>query len=63
MTLSSSLLHIEMTFDCPFCAHPLVKTGTWFQTTSGFRCVRCQKQVRITYSDKVALFDKHANST
>jgi transposase-like protein len=45
---------------CPFCTRALVKSGSWFQTIGRFKCNGCQLEVRLTYSDKVALFDKHA---
>jgi transposase-like protein len=60
MPLSLSLHSVSMTFECPFCTCTLVKSGGWFQTIGRFKCNGCQREVRLTYSDKVALFDKHA---
>jgi transposase-like protein len=61
MPLSLSLHSVSMTFECPFCTRTLVKSGGWFQTIGRFKCNGCQREVRLTYSDKVALFDKHAH--
>jgi hypothetical protein len=30
-------------------------------TVAHFRCEGCKREVAVTYSDKVALFDKHAH--
>ena len=43
------------------CGHPLIKNGAWFMTVAHFRCEGCKREVTVTYSDKVALFDKHAH--
>jgi transposase-like protein len=61
MPLSLSLHSVSMIFECPFCTRALVKSGSWFQTIGRFKCNGCQREVRLTYSDKVALFDKHAH--
>ena len=60
MPLSDSLRYVDLTFDCPHCDHPLIKSGTWFQSVGCFKCEGCQREVQLTYDDKVALFDKHA---
>jgi hypothetical protein len=39
------------------------KTGNWFISVSTFRCDECKNEMRLTYSDKVALFAKHAHLT
>jgi transposase-like protein len=61
MPLSGNLRFVDLTFKCPFCHCELVKTGGWFQTVPGFKCDGCQSQIRLGYSDKVALFQKHAH--
>jgi hypothetical protein len=48
-------------FCCPHCGHALVRKGAWFQTVRGFKCGGCWRMLRLTYDDKVALFDKHAH--
>ena len=61
MPLSDSLRSLNLTFNCPHCDYALVKKGVWFQTVRGFKCEGCQRMLRLTYDDKVALFDKHAH--
>ena len=60
MPLSDSLRYVDLTFNCPHCGHALVKSGAWFQSVSHFKCEGCQRDVQLTYDDKVALFDNHA---
>jgi transposase-like protein len=61
MPLSARLLPVALTFECPFCKHPLVKSGGWFQMAASFWCAGCHREVRLTYSDKLVLFEKHAH--
>ena len=61
MRLSGSLRFADLTFECPFCNCQLVKTGGWFQSVHRFKCEGCQSQIRLGYSDKVALFQKHTH--
>jgi hypothetical protein len=35
--------------------------GAVFHDASTFRCDACEGELRLTYSDKVALFAKHAH--
>jgi len=63
MPLSGRLLYVEMTFSCPSCRTPIVKSGGWFQTIKRFDCASCGSNIHITYDDKVALFEKHAHLT
>ena len=62
MSLSARLRPIDLRLECKHCGHPLIKNGAWFMTVAHFRCERCKREVTVTYSDKVALFDKHAPS-
>jgi len=50
-----------MIFNCPNCNHPLAKNGAWFAAMARFKCVGCKRYVPMTYSDKLALFDRHAH--
>jgi hypothetical protein len=59
MALSSGLRYVDLTLECDLCGHPMVKRGVWFWTVSTFKCQECKGERRLTYSDKVALFDKH----
>jgi hypothetical protein len=61
MSLSARLRPIDLRLECKHCGHPLIKNGAWFLTIAHFRCEGCKREVTVTYSDKVALFDKHAH--
>ena len=61
MPLSGSLSSIDLTFRCPVCNYPLVKRGGWFRTVGRFKCAGCQSDIRLTYRDKVALFEGHVS--
>lgn len=59
MALSRRLLMCKMTLECPHFGFALKRAGSWFQVVSSHRCERCQRQFRITYSNKLTLFAKH----
>jgi hypothetical protein len=59
MPLSAGLRNIKLTFCCSRCGHALVRRGL-VPNVRGFKCEGCQRVLRLTYDDKVALFDKHA---
>ena len=61
MTLSAGLRAVDLTLECERCGHLIIKKGGWFITASIFKCAECKGEVRLTYSDKVALFAKHAH--
>jgi Zn finger protein HypA/HybF involved in hydrogenase expression len=61
MSLSALLRNVDLTLECKSCGHLIIKKGDWFITASTFKCDQCKGEVRLTYSDKVALFDKHAH--
>jgi len=61
MPLSTRLLHVDLTLECKHCGHSKTKTGEWFRVAHRFMCVGCKREVPIGYSDKVALFKKHAH--
>ena len=61
MPLSVRLREVDLTLECKRCGHLIVKQGVWFMTASIFKCNECKGEVRLTYSDKVALFAKHAH--
>jgi hypothetical protein len=61
MPLSARLRNIDLTLECKRCGHLIVKKGVWFITASTFKCDECKGEVQLTYSDKVALFAKHAH--
>ena len=61
MSLSALLRNVDLTLECKSRGHLIIKKGDWFITASTFKCDQCKGEVRLTYSDKVALFDKHAH--
>jgi hypothetical protein len=61
MPLSGRLIYVKLTFNCPYCGHALTKSGGWFQSVGRFQCAGCQREVKLTYDDKLALFKKHAH--
>jgi DNA-directed RNA polymerase subunit RPC12/RpoP len=61
MSLSFGLREVDLTLRCKYCGHVRVKKGSWFLVAYRFKCEGCGREVSITYSDKVALFNKHAN--
>jgi hypothetical protein len=61
MALSARLRNVNLTLECKLCGHSIVKKGVWFMTASTFKCQLCKGEWRLTYSDKVALFAKHAH--
>jgi hypothetical protein len=60
MPLSSLLRQVDLTLECKYCGHSIIKKGSWFLVVHRFKCEGCNRQVPITYSDKIELFDKHA---
>ncbi|RWE12304.1 MAG: hypothetical protein EOS23_10660 [Mesorhizobium sp.] len=61
MSLSPSLFSVGLTFQCPQCNFTVIKNGSWFQVVSHYRCDGCGREIRITYPDKIAIFQKHAH--
>jgi DNA-directed RNA polymerase subunit RPC12/RpoP len=61
MPLSARLRDVDLTLECERCGNPIIKKGSWFSAASIFKCAECKGEVRLTYSDKVALFAKHAH--
>jgi hypothetical protein len=59
VTLSTQLRHVDLTLKCKGCGYLIVRRGTWFMTASTFKCCKCKTELRLTYSDKIALFAKH----
>ena len=59
MGLAEDLSDVALTFDCPECSHPTVRKGSVLRTIAYIRCDGCNAKVRITYPQKVAIFEKH----
>ena len=61
MTLSAALRDVDLTLPCERCGYLIIKKGGWFMTASTFKCAECKGALRLTYSDKIELFAKHAH--
>ena len=61
MPLSSLLHDVALTLECKHCFHSIIKKGSWFLVVHRFKCEGCNRQVPLTYSDEIALFNKHAH--
>jgi hypothetical protein len=59
MSLSAHLQHVDLTLECKYCGHPLIKKGGWFVVVHRFKCEGCNRETPITYNDKIVLFKKH----
>jgi hypothetical protein len=42
--------------------HPMTKKGAWFIVAHRFTCEACKREVPITYSHKIALFNRQRTS-
>ena len=61
MPLSARLRNVDLTLECQHCGHLIIKKGFWFISASTFKCDECKGEMRLTYSDKLTLFAKHAH--
>ena len=61
MPLTKGLLHVFLSHPCPHCGHKHEKMGAWFQTISHYDCLSCGQSVRMTYEDKVRLFEMNVH--
>ena len=61
MPLTKGLLHVFLSHLCPHCGHKHEKMGAWFQTISHYDCPSCGQSVRMTYEDKVRLFEMNVH--
>lgn len=59
MGLAKDLSNVALTFHCPDCSYPAVRKGSALRTIAHFRCHGCNAKVRITYQQKLAIFEKH----
>jgi hypothetical protein len=61
VALSLLLRDIVLRHPCQCCGHMHEKTGEWFLRSRQFTCAACRTTARITYDDKIKLFDDHAH--
>jgi hypothetical protein len=62
VALPPSLHSVDLAYYCPHCDHPLVRPGSWFKSAWRFKCESCKSAVVLSYSTKLALFDRHHES-
>jgi hypothetical protein len=60
MTLSQDMCDQLMTLECGKCGLGLTRTGSWFRSANRFKCQGCKTEARITYPDKLRLFNRAA---
>jgi hypothetical protein len=63
MGLAENLSDVALAFECPNCSHPAVRKGSALRTIAHIRCDGCDAKVRITYPQKLAIFEKHKMET
>lgn len=59
MPLSTDLHDKNLAFQCRYCSETIVRKGSWIKSVRTFRCDACQTQVRMTYGNKAAIFERH----
>ena len=59
MGLAEDLSDVALAFECQECSHPTARKGSVLRTIAFIRCEGCNAKVRITYPQKVAIFEKH----
>jgi transposase-like protein len=57
--LAENLSDVALAFECPYCSHPTVRKGSALRTIAHIRCDGCNAKVRITYPQKLAIFERH----
>jgi transposase-like protein len=63
MPLSAKLECLLLTYECPHCRHPITRPGMWFKCVSRFKCQQCAHEVRLSYPEKLNLYERFAGST
>jgi hypothetical protein len=63
MSRWARLRHVDLTLECKYCGHLKIRQGDWFTVIHRFKCEGCNRETPMTYSDKIALFNKHADLT
>lgn len=59
MSISDELRDVSLRYECPNCRRPIIKNGSWFKAVSTFHCEACKAKLRLGYSAKLALFERH----
>jgi hypothetical protein len=59
VSISDELRDVSLRYECPNCRRPIIKNGSWFKAVSTFHCDACKAKLRLGYSAKLALFERH----
>ena len=59
MALSNDLHDKNLVFQCQRCSRTIVRKGSWIKSIKTFRCEGCRSEVRMTYGQKLAIFERH----
>ncbi|CDX40617.1 conserved hypothetical protein [Mesorhizobium sp. SOD10] len=62
MSISDELRDVSLRYECPNCRRPIIRNGSWFKAVSTFHCEACKAKLRLGYSAKLALFERHAKA-
>jgi uncharacterized protein (DUF983 family) len=60
MPLARELIDTIMRYFCPRCGTAVERRGVSFMAVTHLRCASCGQDVKFTYSDKLALFERTA---
>ncbi|WP_127298265.1 MULTISPECIES: hypothetical protein [unclassified Mesorhizobium] len=59
MALSPELFDQDMILNCPICNRAMVRKGYWIKSVKAFTCDGCHNEMRLTYGQKIAIFERH----
>ncbi|TPI12673.1 hypothetical protein FJW06_15895 [Mesorhizobium sp. B4-1-3] len=62
MSISNELRDARLRYECPSCHQPIIRNGSWFKAVSTFQCDACKTTLRLGYSAKLSLFERHAKA-
>jgi hypothetical protein len=61
MSLDNRLMNVDLTHPCPHCGNEHTMKGRWFSVVRTYRCAVCRDEVRMTYPEKMVLFERNAH--
>jgi predicted RNA-binding Zn-ribbon protein involved in translation (DUF1610 family) len=62
VSISNELRDTRLRYECPNCHQPIIRNGSWFKAVSTFPCDACKAKLRLGYSAKLALFQRHSKA-
>lgn len=63
ITLSAELFAQDMILQCPICHRAMVRKGYGIKSVKTFTCDGCHKEMRLTYGQKIAIFERQRQAT